>query len=176
MREPFLSGSSPRAWNLVVAALIGLFVAVAPLPGSGVESPDAAEREARIRAVEDALMAPCCWVNTLSNHSSALSEQLKGEIRARIDQGQSVDEILDLYVAKYGERILAAPKASGFNALAWAMPFVFVAFGGVVCLLWMWRRRVTAEPSSGSGPVQVARVAPDAALVAKMEAELAGME
>jgi cytochrome c-type biogenesis protein CcmH len=121
-------------------------------------------------------MAPCCWVNTLSNHSSALSEQIKGEIRARVDQGQSVDEIVDFYVAKYGERILAAPKASGFNALAWVMPFVFVALGGVACLVWMRRRRATGEPSSGPGPVQPSRVPPDPALVARMEAELAGME
>ncbi len=161
------------------ALLVGLLVVVAGVPfaAPGAEPASVAEKEraAKVRAVEDALMAPCCWVNTLSNHSSAQSEQLKGEIRARVDQGQSVDEIIDFYVTKYGERILAAPQASGFNILAWVMPFVFVSIGAVVCLVWMWRRRagpLVTEPESSAATAN----GPSRALIEKMEAELARMD
>ena len=51
-------------------------------------------------------------------------------------------QVLDHYVAQYGERILASPRARGFNLLAYILPwFVFAAAGTLlVLLLRRWRR------------------------------------
>jgi len=67
--------------------------------------------------------------------------------------GSTEQEIIDCYVGKYGERILAAPRASGFNLLAYVMPVLALGIGlvGVVIVLRRWRRPLPVQPA-GAGP------------------------
>ena len=39
-----------------------------------------------------------------------------------LEQGRSKEEILDFFVSRYGEDVLAAPPKSGFNILVWIVP------------------------------------------------------
>jgi len=97
------------------------------------------------RDIENNLIAPCCWVQPVSEHPSEVSDLIRAEVRSMVAEGKSRDEILDYYVAKYGERILAAPRAGGVNALAYAAPFAALILGGLGLLLRGKRRaRVSA--------------------------------
>ena len=40
--------------------------------------------------------------------------------------------IINYYVNKYGQRILAMPKAKGFNIFAWLAPIAICALGGII--------------------------------------------
>jgi cytochrome c-type biogenesis protein CcmF len=52
------------------------------------------------------------------------SHQMRGELAALIDQGKSHDEILQAFITKYGsEEMLGAPLDTGFNRLAWIVPY-----------------------------------------------------
>ena len=86
----------------------------------GAENNQDAEKA---REIEDDLIAPCCWSQPVSQHYSEAAEQIRREVRAMVAEGKSRNEILDYYVAKYGERILAAPRAKGFNSLAYILPW-----------------------------------------------------
>ena len=44
----------------------------------------------------------------------------------RIDKGDNDDLILQGFVQEYGPTVIAAPTATGFNRMAWIMPFVVV--------------------------------------------------
>ncbi len=61
---------------------------------------------------------------------------IKDQIVAKLNTGQTKEEIIAFFVNRYGEQILAAPTKRGFNLTAWILPFAAVLFGiGVVYLL-----------------------------------------
>ena len=79
---------------------------------------------------------------------------LRKEIRAQMNLGKSRDQILAYFKAKYGEKILSAPTASGFNILAWVTPFVLVAIGAlfVGITIMRWSARVRPATDAGLSP------------------------
>ena len=72
---------------------------------------------ARPRQLEAMLMAPCCWAQQVSLHQSPAADEIKQNIRRSARRGQDVSsKSSTIYVAEYGDRILAEPPARGFSA------------------------------------------------------------
>ena len=106
-----------------------------------------------VRDIEDHLIAPCCWTQPISQHESGIAEQMREEVRTMVAAGKSRDEILDYFVAQYGERILAAPRAEGFNLLVYILPWVALIAGAWI--LWVLIKKLRApipEQSSVDSP------------------------
>jgi cytochrome c-type biogenesis protein CcmH len=92
---------------------------------------------------------------------------LKEEIASQLALGKTREQVLSYFSGKYGEKILSSPTTSGFNLIAWVMPFavVLIAATIIVVLARRWRRLPRPE----------ARPAPSAAdpeLRARLDAEL----
>ena len=101
--------------------------------------------EVRAQALEKQLIAPCCWSATVAEHSSPESMQIKAEIREGIAQGLDDDAILSVMKNKYSERVLAVPKAQGFDRMIWVLPpllFLLATTGLIVFL----RRNPPQDP------------------------------
>lgn len=68
------------------------------------------------------------------------SERMRGELQAGLDAGKSDGDILQDFAVKYGNTILAAPTTSGFNLVAWVIPFLVLAtatlFAGILIRRW----------------------------------------
>jgi len=64
----------------------------------------------------------------------------RNELAAAIAAGQSDDEILAGFAAKYGATMLAAPTTKGFDLVAWIAPFAVFAAAmlGTVLLIRRW--------------------------------------
>jgi cytochrome c-type biogenesis protein CcmH len=106
--------------------------------------------EARARALEAKLMAPCCFTQTIDQHESEAAQQMRAELRVWLAGGLSDQQILDRYVARYGARILAVPPPQGFNRLLYWMPYLvtLVLFISVCLTLWLWYRRAHSPRAS----------------------------
>jgi cytochrome c-type biogenesis protein CcmH len=114
----------------------------------------ATDAEDEARRIEGLLMAPCCGSTTLAEHHSGQAQQMKREIRGFLAAGWSRQEILDHYIAEYGETILSMPPARGFNLLAYLLPLAALLLGPV--LLWRFlRRKRPQEAPAGALPVDV---------------------
>ena len=100
-----------------------------------------AEDEALIEDLERNLMAPCCWSNTVSAHGNS---EMESSIREMVSQGLTRQQILDNFVAKYGEKILAKPKAEGFNLTVWIMPAAVFVLALLIMVLYFKNRPVKA--------------------------------
>jgi cytochrome c-type biogenesis protein CcmH len=122
-----------------------------------------------VREIEDNLIAPCCWSQPVSQHYSAVAEQIRTEVRAMVAQGMTRDEILDHYVAQYGERILASPRAEGFNMLAYVLPWAALLFGAWLLIVLIKRLR---SPAPSPTPVDV----PYARYASRIEREMKEFE
>lgn len=168
-RIPTVSENNRRIRPKLLLSLMGavlfavLWGAAAPAQSLPHLTP---EQEAIARRLDGMFMAPCCFANTLAEHHSPLAGELRQEIRTMLASGATETQIADAFVAKYGERILAAPTAQGFNLLAWILPGIVIAAGSVVIAVVMRRRRPQA-PSAGVPPEVSDQVK------ARFEAELA---
>lgn len=76
-----------------------------------------------------------------------VADQIKGDIQKMIDEGQSENQILQSYITKYGQTVLAAPTKSGFNLTAWAIPFIAFAIGGAILFSYIKKQRSLAQAS-----------------------------
>ena len=55
------------------------------------------------------LIAPCCWREPIAIHRSSEALHMLDEVEKLVAEGQSEEEIKNIYVARYGPRILADP-------------------------------------------------------------------
>jgi len=78
--------------------------------------------------IEKSLMASC-FHGTVYEHGNA---EMEKEIAAFVAEGKDKKYIINYYVNKYGQRILAMPKAKGFNIFAWLAPIAICALGGII--------------------------------------------
>lgn len=108
------------------------------------------EQEAEAKVIEGLLISPCCWRQPVSVHFSGASDEVRTEVRQMLASGLSRDEILDRYVAEYGERILAKPKAEGFSALAYFLPAIFLLVGGGVAVVVIRKLRPSRNEDVGT--------------------------
>ena len=112
-------------------------------------------------AVEHRIRCQCgCTLDVYTcrttDFSCQVSPAMHRDIMALAAGGYTAQEILDAFVGVYGERVLMAPPAEGFNLFGWVAPFVALGVGGiaVLALLRSWRR--PPRPSRGSPAATVA--------------------
>ena len=108
----------------------------------------------KAREIEDQLIAPCCWSQPVSQHDSEVSQQIRDEVSKMLAAGKSRDEILDFFVARYGERILVTPRAKGFNTLVYILPWAALPIGAWILVLLIRKLRSSA-PSPAPAPSAV---------------------
>jgi cytochrome c-type biogenesis protein CcmH len=108
----------------------------------------------RAREIEDELMAPCCWSQPVSQHYSREAAAIREGVRTMLLAGKTKTEILDYYASKYGERVLARPRARGFNLLVYLMPWVAVTVGSVLLALTL-KRFCSSKPADVSAPLSI---------------------
>jgi len=147
---------------------LAFFIAVFRLSPAAFGT-DAAQDERLIREIEDNLIAPCCWTQPVSQHPSEVSDRIRREVREMVAAGRSRDEIYDHYVAEYGERILASPRARGFNKLAYILPALALLLGG--CLLLILLKRLRAPAPEAAAPA-----APDPRYASAVDKEIRELE
>ncbi|WP_396625241.1 cytochrome c-type biogenesis protein CcmH [Luteitalea sp.] len=103
---------------MTLATLV-LALAISPV----LSGPDL-EREARV--VDAMLIAPCCFSQQVSVHQSPAADEVRRDVRRRLAEGQSRQQIVDAYVAQHGKRILAVPPAEGFDLTLHLMPLALL--------------------------------------------------
>ncbi len=100
--------------------------------------------EENIWKLEERLLAPCCYKQTLQIHESPKASELRREIRERLGRGDSVDAIEADMVRRFGPEVRAIPR--GFS-LGWMglWPFGFAVLFGITVLVRRARRVTTAQ-------------------------------
>jgi cytochrome c-type biogenesis protein CcmH len=97
-----------------------------------------AERE---RALQNKLVAVCCWNESIAFHRSDTALQMRMELHRLIEEGRTDAEILGWFKSKYTERVLMEPEGTK-STVAYALPVVItlLGLGLVVLLLRRWTR------------------------------------
>ena len=99
------------------------------------------------------IMSPFCPGLTLADCPSPQAQTLRAWILVQEAAGRARDEVFEELLARYGDQILAAPRARGFGLTAYAIPIgVFLAGGGLVGLF-LRRQTRRAAPGPRAAPL-----------------------
>lgn len=79
---------------------------------------------------------------------------MRAEVAALVSSGEIEQQIIDRFVARYGERILAEPRGSRLWILT-VTPIALLLAGGLLLIfrLRRWSRRTTVRPLFGNLPL-----------------------
>lgn len=131
---------------------------VAGAPGTPTAAGD---NDPAIRALEKRLKCPCpCGLDVYTcrttDFTCTYSPESHRQVMALWSEGKTADQIVDAFVAEYGERALMAPPARGFNLAAYLVPSLLILLLGAV-LGWAIRRRTAgvARIAPSTSPAQV---------------------
>jgi cytochrome c-type biogenesis protein CcmH len=121
----------------------------------------AGDENTRFSALGHKLMCVCSCNQVLleCNHvGCSYSDRMRGELAAALDRADSDDLVLQSFVQKYGPTVLLAPTATGFNRVAWVIPYLALALGltTVVLIVRAWRTRPLVMPAGGVAPASPA--------------------
>ena len=105
--------------------------------------------------VEAGLVCTTCH-EPLDESSSPLAQQMRAFIRAKLKAGWSEKQIDDHFVAQLGPQVLSTPAKSGFDLLAWLLPFAAIVFGaaaiGLGARAWLANKDGDDEAPADAGP------------------------
>jgi len=108
----------------------------------------ATETAVEARRIQARFLSPCCWRENLAVHDSPVAKQLRSEIERLVASGQTESQIVDEYVARYGERILREPRGVRFQILT-ITPIVALGIGCLLLFRFLWRARRKIQSDAG---------------------------
>lgn len=133
-------------WLVAAVALAALAWSLAAVDVARAQSAD----DERALHIEQRLLCPQCTNLRLDVCDTILCADMRRDVRDRVAQGQSDEEIIAYFQGRYGQRVLADVPRSGFNLVLFAWvggSLVLVAVGGALVLL---RLRQTANVAPAS--------------------------
>lgn len=149
---------------LALAGVIAVFLAPS-VAGASEDNPTLLDLEKKV-------MCPTCNATLELSHAPS-ADRIRVFIVERIDAGDTETQIKDKLVAQFGERILAAPRKSGFNLIVWVLPLVaIVAAGAIVFMIlrrWFRSRGLAVESAGDSAVI-------DPAIQRRIDDELARLD
>jgi cytochrome c-type biogenesis protein CcmH/NrfF len=114
----------------------------------------AGDADARFKDLGHRMMCACgCGQILLEcNHvGCTYSDKMRNQLMASIDKGNNDDLVLQGFVQEYGPTVVAAPTATGFNRIAWIMPFLALGMG-ITFLIYVvrsWKNRPAPALADG---------------------------
>ncbi len=154
---------------------LGGFLVCLLLLATSASAQDTSDTELLNRVYDLArqLYCPVCPNETLDACRTQACAEWREEIRQQMVAGQSDEQIIANFIARYGERVIGSPQDPTLRALSlitpWALAVIAVAVGGYT--LWRWRLRGASETLA---PAPAAPASGDDEYRARLERDLRG--
>ncbi|MBW2291360.1 MAG: cytochrome c-type biogenesis protein CcmH [Deltaproteobacteria bacterium] len=151
----YLNSSHRRAQRISLALIAGVMLVWGGWAGEASAIEDA---PAWSYAMAHDLMSPFCPGRTLAECPSPQATELRFWILTQAAAGASETEVNAMLTDRFGDVLLAAPRAEGWGLSAYVIPIAFFVIGGPVVVLII--RRLTSKGSQGKGTVGSAADSP----------------
>lgn len=114
-----------RAIGTTVTIVAAAIVAVGLVMGDD-GSPDRAQQLA------EGLRCPVCTSESVADSNSETALEMRALIDEQITEGRSDEEIIDFFVAAYGDWIITDPPPKGRTLILWVLPVAGLGLGVAV--------------------------------------------
>lgn len=101
---------------------------------------DAAQDEARAKALYREVRCVACQSQDIADSDADIAADMRREIREEIARGKTDEEIRAGLAARYGDYVLFRPRFSVGNLLLWGLP-PLILLGGVAGFIILSRRK-----------------------------------
>jgi len=145
------------------------FIATLVIASALAPTPDQTKTIANL---EDRLMAPCCYSQTIRVHMSAEAEQMREEVTGMVLAGKSEQDIIKYYKAKYGETILVVPDGEA-GQIAFSVPII-VALSAYGLLAFGIGRRLTRRTMQAEAPLAIGSDAIPSGILERIRRDVSG--
>lgn len=106
------------------------------------------EVEKRMQAITMDLRCLVCQNESIADSRADFSNDMRREIRLKIKENKSDEEIIQFLVDRYGDFVLYNPPMKPTTVLLWFGPILLFAIGFVSLLTFLKRRREQIEETS----------------------------
>jgi len=83
----------------------------------------------RVQALGSRIKCPVCQGEAIADSPSETAAAMMEVVAEQVEQGQTDDQILEYFRARYGEGILLDPPFGGRTLVLWLLPLAAVAAG-----------------------------------------------
>lgn len=131
------------SWVLLLFVVVGLLAV-----GAGRDSGPRTPRD-RVDDISRRLACPICDGESVFESRNADSEAIRAEITRQVGSGTvSDDQIINFIAQRYGAQLLLVPRATGIDALVWALPAAAFVCGvaGLAVAFRRWKSAADTVP------------------------------
>lgn len=108
-------------------------------------------KEARVQKLGKALRCAVCQGVSIADSPASMARAQLDTVRELVAEGKSDEEIIDYFVARYGEWVLLEPPKHGFNWLVWLGPIALLV-GGAFVISRQIKRGPAVDPNKSAEP------------------------
>lgn len=128
------------------AFLMLLLVFAAPVHAAiDVYQFDDPAQEERFRGLLDQLRCPKCQNQSLSESDADIAQDMRARVAQMVREGRSDQEIIDYFVARYGEFVNYDPPFRAETAVLWFGPVVVFLLGVGIIVAQVRRARARID-------------------------------
>ncbi|HZC04194.1 MAG TPA: cytochrome c-type biogenesis protein [Ktedonobacterales bacterium] len=129
-----------------VLVALGLLLALALVWGiTLVRAAQPKSLDARTHEVASQLQCPICNGESVADSPSGLASEMRALIRQKLAQGESEQQVIQYFEARYGDTILEQPPVQGFTLMIWLPPVLMLGLGAYV--IFVLGREWSATPA-----------------------------
>jgi cytochrome c-type biogenesis protein CcmH len=125
-----------------------------------------------VNAIAHKMYCPVCENIPLDVCSTQACADWRAEIRQQLDQGNTEQQIIDSFVARYGERVVGTPQDPFLRALSLMTPWLIGIVALLVAVLTFNRWRGSKVLLAGSSPQAGIPITDDADYRERLESDL----
>lgn len=115
--------------------------------------------EKRARALDHELRCVVCQSETVASSNANWAQDARRTVRELVAEGASDDEVMDFFVARYGEFVLMTPRTSGSTWVLWAAGPAMLLLALIMGLSYVRGRQKAAAPQEEAlTPEEAARL------------------
>jgi len=148
----------------ITLMLLGLMLVTRP---ASAQPPTPTDDD--VNRIAKKLFCPVCENVPLDVCPTQACAQWRATIKEKLEAGWTEQQILDYFVAQYGERVLAQPSTRGLNIFVWIIPPIALAGGAFV--LWRFLKQ-TQRPAPAVAQAPTPPTSPTDEYAARLEKEL----
>lgn len=130
-----------------LALLLMLLAAGPALAAIDVYPFDNDTQQDRFHRLTEELRCPKCQNQSIADSDAGIAQDMRERVARMIREGRSDAEIVDYFVARYGDFVSYRPPVNERTAILWVGPVLLLVFGGLAIVVLVVRasRRVDRE-------------------------------